>query len=217
MVARPPVRLSVAEMTPEDIPAVHAIESASFPTPWPPYAFREEIEANRMARYLVVRAGARVIAYAAVRLLVDETGQLLESFHVFFQEFWADRLELSAAQEEVSRVFLFRSFYKYNQLLQGDFRRVQIRPKGHYLRAFDVVVAHTGADLPRQLPDALLHEAAHQLIERRIYSDTAPTEVTSETGVAEKWMDRQDVASPLPALTLPRMSQGPIPTLPIQR
>ena len=58
MVARPPVRLVVAEMTAEDIPAVHAIESASFPTPWPPYAFRQELETNRMARYIVVRAGA---------------------------------------------------------------------------------------------------------------------------------------------------------------
>ena len=72
MVARPPVRLTVTEMTAEDIPAVHAIESASFPTPWPPYAFRDEIESNRMARYIVVRAGERVIAYAGIWLMVDE-------------------------------------------------------------------------------------------------------------------------------------------------
>ena len=72
MVARPPVRLVVAEMTAEDIPAVHAIESASFPTPWPPYAFRQELETNRLARYIVVRAGGRVIAYAGIWLMVDE-------------------------------------------------------------------------------------------------------------------------------------------------
>jgi len=72
MVARPPVRISVAPMTTEDVPAVHAIESASFPTPWPPYAFRQEIETNRMAHYLVVRAGSRVIAYAGIWLMVDE-------------------------------------------------------------------------------------------------------------------------------------------------
>lgn len=59
-------------MTAEDIPAVHAIESASFPTPWPPYAFRQELETNRLARYLVVRAGERVIAYAGIWLMVDE-------------------------------------------------------------------------------------------------------------------------------------------------
>ena len=72
MVARPPVRLTVEAMSEQDIPAVHAIESASFPTPWPPYAFRQELETNRMARYIVVRAGERVIAYAGVWLMVDE-------------------------------------------------------------------------------------------------------------------------------------------------
>jgi [ribosomal protein S18]-alanine N-acetyltransferase len=72
MVARPPVRLSVERMQLEDIPAVHAIESASFPTPWPPYAFRGELESNRMAHYLVVRAGGRVVAYAGLWLMVDE-------------------------------------------------------------------------------------------------------------------------------------------------
>jgi len=72
MVARPPVRLAVAGMTAEDIPAVHAIESASFPTPWPPYAFRQELETNRMARYLVVKAEDRVVAYAGIWLMVDE-------------------------------------------------------------------------------------------------------------------------------------------------
>ena len=72
MVARPPVRLSVQPMGADDIPAVHAIESASFPTPWPPYAFRQELETNRMARYIVVRAEDRVIAYAGIWLMVDE-------------------------------------------------------------------------------------------------------------------------------------------------
>lgn len=72
MVARPPVRLRVEPMLLGDIPAVHAIESASFPTPWPPYAFRGELESNRMAHYLVVRAGERVVAYAGLWLMVDE-------------------------------------------------------------------------------------------------------------------------------------------------
>ena len=72
MVARPPLRLTVQPMDTVDIPAVHAIESASFPTPWPPYAFRQELETNRMARYLVVRAGERVVAYAGIWLMVDE-------------------------------------------------------------------------------------------------------------------------------------------------
>jgi ribosomal-protein-alanine N-acetyltransferase len=59
-------------MTTADIPAVHEIERASFPIPWPPYAFRQELESNRMARYLVARAGEEVVAYAGMWLMVDE-------------------------------------------------------------------------------------------------------------------------------------------------
>ena len=72
MVARPPLRVAVTEMTVADIPAVHHIERASFPTPWPAYAFRQELETNRLARYLVARVGDEVVAYAGVWLLVDE-------------------------------------------------------------------------------------------------------------------------------------------------
>jgi ribosomal-protein-alanine N-acetyltransferase len=59
-------------MTVSDIPDVHDIERASFPIPWPAYAFRQELETNRMARYLVVRAGDETVAYAGIWLMVDE-------------------------------------------------------------------------------------------------------------------------------------------------
>jgi len=72
MVARPPVRLVIEPMSIADLPAVQAIEKASFTTPWPPYAYRNELETNRLAHYLVVRAGGRVIAYAGIWLMVDE-------------------------------------------------------------------------------------------------------------------------------------------------
>jgi [ribosomal protein S18]-alanine N-acetyltransferase len=72
MVARPPVRIRVERMTLDDIPLVHEIERASFPVPWPAYAFRQELEANRLARYLVVRAGQETVAYAGIWLMVDE-------------------------------------------------------------------------------------------------------------------------------------------------
>ncbi len=50
-----PLTLRVEPMTLADIDEVHAIERASFPMPWPSYAFRQELENNRMAHYLVVR------------------------------------------------------------------------------------------------------------------------------------------------------------------
>jgi len=51
---------------------VHRIESASFPTPWPDYAFRQEIQTNRLAHYLIVRAGDETIGYSGMWLMVDE-------------------------------------------------------------------------------------------------------------------------------------------------
>jgi ribosomal-protein-alanine N-acetyltransferase len=56
----------------EDLPAVQAIEQASFTTPWPPHAYRSELETNRLARYLVVRAGDEVVGYGGLWLMVDE-------------------------------------------------------------------------------------------------------------------------------------------------
>lgn len=72
MVARPPVRIEVVPMTTSDIAAVHDIERASFAVPWPPYAFRQELETNRMAHYLLVRADGRTVAYGGVWMMVDE-------------------------------------------------------------------------------------------------------------------------------------------------
>ena len=59
-------------MTVADLPAVQAIEKASFTTPWPTQAYRTEIETNRLASYLVVRRNDEVIAYGGVWLMVDE-------------------------------------------------------------------------------------------------------------------------------------------------
>jgi ribosomal-protein-alanine N-acetyltransferase len=72
MVARPPVRLAVEAMRVEDLAAVQEIERLSFTTPWPPHAYRTELESNRLAHYLVVRADGRVVAYAGMWLMVDE-------------------------------------------------------------------------------------------------------------------------------------------------
>ena len=72
MVARPPLRIRIEPMTLDDIGEVHDIERASFPVPWPAYAFRQELETNRLAHYLVVRIGDRTVAYAGVWLMVDE-------------------------------------------------------------------------------------------------------------------------------------------------
>jgi ribosomal-protein-alanine N-acetyltransferase len=64
-----------------DLSAVHAIEQASFDAPWPPDAYRAEIETNRLAQYLVVRAAAEVVAYAGMWLMVDEAHIITFAVH----------------------------------------------------------------------------------------------------------------------------------------
>lgn len=55
-----------------DIPGVLDVERRSFSAPWPAFAFQQELTANRMARYLVARAGARVIGFGGIWLMVDD-------------------------------------------------------------------------------------------------------------------------------------------------
>ena len=72
MVARPPVRLLIEPMRLEDLEAVHRIELASFSSPWPPNAYRSELETNRLASYLVARVDGEIVAYGGMWLMVDE-------------------------------------------------------------------------------------------------------------------------------------------------
>ncbi len=65
-------RVVVEPMRLEDVPSVHEIERLSFSTPWPAHAFEQELRNNRLARYLVARAGERVVGFAGVWLMVDE-------------------------------------------------------------------------------------------------------------------------------------------------
>ncbi len=72
MVARPSVILRIEPMRMEDLPAVHAIEAASFEAPWPPEAYQHDLETNRLAQYLVARIGDEIAAYGGMWLMVDE-------------------------------------------------------------------------------------------------------------------------------------------------
>ena len=72
MVARPPLRIRVEPMTVDDLRAVHAIERASFFVPWPDDAYRNEILTNRLATYVVARAGDEIVGFGGLWVMVDE-------------------------------------------------------------------------------------------------------------------------------------------------
>ncbi len=72
MVASPPKPLRIEAMRLDDIPAVQEIERRSFTTPWPPQAYRSELETNRLATYLVARIDGELVGFGGVWLMVDE-------------------------------------------------------------------------------------------------------------------------------------------------
>jgi ribosomal-protein-alanine N-acetyltransferase len=72
VVARPPLRIRVEQMTIDDLHAVHAIERASFSVPWPDDAYRNELLTNRLASYLVARAGDEIVGFGGLWVMVDE-------------------------------------------------------------------------------------------------------------------------------------------------
>ena len=72
MVARPPIAVRIEPMTLLDLPAVHAIEQASFFPTWPEDAYRNELLTNKLATYLVARLDGVIVAFGGIWLMVDE-------------------------------------------------------------------------------------------------------------------------------------------------
>ncbi len=118
------------------------------------------------------------------RVDVKAAAQLLESFEAFFTEFWSRRATLRPA-EGPSQIYLFYSFFKYNELLTGNPRFAEFRPAGHYRPVTNVVVIHADAVPPSQLGEVLVHEAAHQLVTMRLRPNGTADAPWLDEGLAE--------------------------------
>ena len=81
MVARPPLKVRIMPMRVGDLPAVHAIEHASFESPWPPDAYRSELETNRLAQYLVLWADEEIVGFGGMWMMVDEAHVITFAIH----------------------------------------------------------------------------------------------------------------------------------------
>ena len=62
----------VRRMAESDVAAVHAIEAASFPTPWTRDMFLSELRENKVARYLVIQSAGEIAGFAGVHIVLDE-------------------------------------------------------------------------------------------------------------------------------------------------
>ncbi len=63
----------IRRMGREDLDAVTAIEQATFAIPWSRESFRQELERNVAARYLVAEADGQVVGYAGAWVILDES------------------------------------------------------------------------------------------------------------------------------------------------
>lgn len=139
MVARPPVRLVIEAMRLEDVEEVQTIELASFSSPWPPNAYRNELATNRLASYLVARVDGRIVGFGGMWLMVDEAHITTFAVHpawrrrrigerllVAFLDLARDRHAREATLEvRLSNLPARRLYEKYG------FRPVGVRP-GYY-------------------------------------------------------------------------------------
>ena len=174
MVARPPLRLRIEPMRIEDLPEVHAIERASFDAPWPPEAYRNDLETNRLAQYLVARVGDEIAAYGGMWLMVDEGHIITFAVHpdwrrqhigerllLAFLDLAADRGAHEATLEvRLSNLPARRLYEKFG------FRPVGLRPRYYSDNGEDALIMTTDP-----LADAATRERIARL---RAAVDAAP-------------------------------------------
>ena len=63
--------ITYRKMTPDDVEAVHAIELATFPTPWTLDSFHYEMRENQYAHYLVAEDEKGIIGFCGMWLVID--------------------------------------------------------------------------------------------------------------------------------------------------
>ena len=65
--------IMIRRMRLEDVDAVTEIERATFARPWSRESFRQEMERNKAARYLVALRDGRIVGYAGAWIILDES------------------------------------------------------------------------------------------------------------------------------------------------
>lgn len=184
MVARPPVRVIVEPMRLDDLPSIHAIELASFTAPWPPHAYRSELESNRLAHYLVARIGDVIAAYGGMWIMVDEAHITTFAVHpnwrrqrigerllIAFLDLAIDRRAHEATLEvRLSNLPARKLYEKYG------FRPVGLRPRYYSDDGEDALIMTT---LP--LDDPSMRERVERL-RAAVDASDAPTEPTAPPG-----------------------------------
>ena len=160
-----------------------------FAAPWPSYAFRQELEGNRLARYIVARDGERVVGYAGIWLMVDEAH--ITTFavdpeyrrqgigHAILRELLAlsHRVGAVVATLEVraTNVAARRLYERYG------FRPVGVRPRYYTDNGEDALIMTTSELTSRDMQERLRSLSA-ELDRRLVVSTGGEPEAQTGTG-----------------------------------
>ena len=182
MVARPPLKLQIVPMRVTDLPAVHAIEHASFDSPWPTDAYRSELETNRLAQYLVVRAGDELAGYGGMWLMVDEAHIITFAVHPRWRrQHIGERLLLAmldlavdAGAHEATLEVRLSNLPARRLYEKFGFRPVGLRPRYYSDNGEDALIMTTD-----QLRDLPMRE---RIVRLRSAIDAAPAPVPPTDG-----------------------------------
>ena len=162
-----------------------------YATPTPEAAAEDARAAIDRALALIRDTNHRALRTPVVALDTDDpridlraVGRLVEATSRLFETVFRGRTEL-ASDAEPARIFLFWSYADYNQLVGGSFGRSLLRPKGHYGTMFDAIALHTDSDVGGGLGDTIVHEAAHRLVDRRLYAGSGVSAPWVAEGLAE--------------------------------
>jgi ribosomal-protein-alanine N-acetyltransferase len=180
MVARPPLKVEIVPMRVSDLPAIQAIERASFDAPWPADAYRSELETNRLAQYLVVRAGEEIAGYGGMWLMVDEAHIITFAVHPLWRrQHIGERLLLAmldvamdAGAHEATLEVRLSNLPARRLYEKFGFRPVGLRPRYYSDNGEDALIMTTD-----QLRDPPMRESIARL---RAAIDAAPMPVPPE-------------------------------------
>ena len=190
MVARPPLKVQIMPMRAGDLEAIGTIERASFDSPWPPDAYRSELETNRLAQYLVVRADDDIIGFGGMWLMVDEAHVITFAVHPLWRrQHIGGRLLLAmldiaadAGANEATLEVRLSNLPARRLYEQFGFRPVGLRPRYYSDNGEDALIMTTD-----QLRDRAMRERIAQL---RAAIDAAPPPLPPADRTANPSRDR---------------------------
>jgi [ribosomal protein S18]-alanine N-acetyltransferase len=161
--------LLISPMRRVDIAAVHEIERLSFRTPWPKRAFEEEITANRLARYLVARAGGRIVAFAGIWMMAGDAHITTFGVHPGWRRQGIGRqlmLDVVELAESLGAVRMSLEVRESNEPAQSLYRAFGFRISGRRPRYYsddgeDALIMTTPKLAGRVMRTILQRERAH--------------------------------------------------------